>query len=156
MSTPTRPEYLTTVTPRLVVPDGEAAIAFYKEAFGAEEVVERFEMGGRLIHAVLKIGDGAILLTQDGADSDAPARAPKDGVVTAIMATYWDDPDAVWERALAGGAEVLYPLQDQFYGERSGRLRDPFGHQWMISKVVEQLSAEEMHRRAAALFGGGA
>ena len=80
MSTPTRPEYLTTVTPRLVVPDGEAAIAFYKEAFGAEEVVERFEMGGRLIHAVLKIGDGAILLTQDGADSDAPARAPKGGV----------------------------------------------------------------------------
>jgi PhnB protein len=150
------PEHQTTVTPRLVVGDGEAAIAFYREAFGAEEVGERFAIGGRLIHAVLKIGTGAVLVTEDGADQDAPARSPEalGGRVSAIMATYWDDPDAVWERALAAGAEVLYPLDDQFYGERSGRLRDPFGHQWMISKVIEELSAEEMHRRADELFGG--
>lgn len=153
MTIPPRPEYLTAVTPRLVVPDGEAAIAFYAEAFGAEEVGERFAMGGRLIHAVLRIGDAAVMVTQD--EEGAEARAPEavGGAVTAIMATYWDDPDAVWERALAAGAEVLYPLEDQFYGERGGRLRDPFGHQWMVSKIVESVSAEEMHRRAAALFG---
>ena len=150
------PEHLTTVTPRLVVADGEAAIAFYREAFGAEPVGEPFAIGGQLIHAVLKVGTGAMLLTEDGADEEAPARSPQavGGLVTAIMATYWDDPDAVWERALAAGAEVLYPLEDQFYGERSGRLREPFGHQWMISRLTERLSTEEMHRRAAELFGG--
>ena len=70
--------------------------------------------------------------------ADAPARSPLSlgGVVTAIMATYWPDVDAAWARALAAGAEVIYPLADQFYGERSGRLRDPFGQQWMLSQRI--------------------
>jgi len=148
------PEHLRTVTPRLIVRDGAAAIDFYARAFGAEEVGERFEMGGKLIHAVVRIGDSAVLLTEEGGDAEAPARAPESlGAVTAIMATYWDDVDAVWERAMAAGAEILYPLDDQFYGERSGRVRDPFGHQWMLSTVTEEVSVEEMHRRAQELFG---
>ena len=73
--------------------------------------------------------------------------------VTAIMATYWEDVDAAWERAVAAGAEVIYPLADQFYGERGGRVRDPSGHQWMLSQVIEDVSPEEMERRAAELFG---
>ena len=145
------------MTPRLVVGDGEAAIAFYREAFGAEAVGERFAMGGRVIHAEVRIGDAVVMITEEGADEEAPARAPASvgGAVTAIMATFWEDPDAVWERALAAGAEVLYPLADQFYGDRSGRLRDPFGHQWMISRHIEDVSAEEIERRAAELFGAG-
>jgi PhnB protein len=72
--------------------------------------------------------------------------------VNAIMATYWDDVDAVWGRALAAGAEVIFPLADQFYGERGGRLRDPFGQQWMLSQRIEDLSQEEIERRADEFF----
>jgi PhnB protein len=68
------------------------------------------------------------------------------------MATYWENVDACWERAVAAGAEVVYPLADQFYGERGGRLRDPFGQQWMLSQRIEDLSREEMDRRAAQFF----
>jgi PhnB protein len=74
------------------------------------------------------------------------------GIVSAVMATYWNDVDAAWERALAAGAEVVYPLADQFYGERGGRLRDPFGQQWMMSQRTEDVSHEELNRRAAEFF----
>ena len=150
MTTPI-PEHLHTVTPRLVVSDGPAAIEFYVRAFGAEEVGERFTApDGGLIHAEVRIGDSVVMLTGDGDEARSPSSA---GTVTAIMATYWEDVDAVWERALAAGAEIIYPLADQFYGERGGRLRDPFGHQWMLSQVIEDVPPEEMERRAAEFFG---
>jgi uncharacterized glyoxalase superfamily protein PhnB len=138
------PDHLHTVTPRLAVP-GAAAIDFYVRAFGAEELGERFtDPDGGLIHAVVRIGDSVVMLT---GESDA-ARSPGGGPVTAIMATYWEDVDAAWERAVGAGAEVMYPLADQFYGERGGRLRDPFGHQWMLSQVIEEVSHEEIVRRS--------
>ena len=145
------PEHLSTVTPRLVVSDGAAAIDFYVAAFGAEPVGERHTTpDGTLIHAELRIGNAIVMLTEDS--GDGPARAPADGGhISVIMATYWDDVDAAWERALAAGAEVIYPLADHFYGERGGRLRDPFGHQWMLSQVIESLSAAEIARRGAEL-----
>jgi PhnB protein len=149
------PEHLHTVTPRLVVGDGAAAIDFYVRAFGAREIGERFvDPEGRLIHAELQIGDSVVMLTKESPDADAPAKAPQSlgGIVSAIMATYWEHVDAVWERAVAAGAEVVYPLADQFYGERGGRLRDPFGQQWMLSQRIEELSREEMERRAASFF----
>lgn len=149
------PEHLSTVTPRLVVRDGGAAIDFYAQAFAASEVGERFAgPDGRVIHAEVQIGDSVVMITEEGSDADAPASSPPSvgGVVTAIMATYWPDVDAGWERALAAGAEVVYPLADQFYGERAGRLRDPFGHQWMLSQRTERLSPEEMERRAESFF----
>lgn len=146
------PEHLHTVTPRLVVSDGAAAIAFYTKAFGAQEIGDRFlDPGGRVIHAELQIGDSVIMITEEGVDADVPVRAPE-ATVTAIMATYWRDVDAAWERAVQAGAEVIYPLADQFYGERGGRLRDPFGQQWMLSQRIEQLTEAEMERRAAAFF----
>ena len=146
------PDRFHTVTPRLVVPDG--AIEFYARAFGAEPVGEPFTApDGALIHAELRIGDSVIMLSGPSTD-EVPAQTPASlGGVTAIMATYWEDVDAAWERAVGAGAEVLYPLADQFYGERGGRVRDPFGHQWMLSQVIEDVSPEEMERRAAALFG---
>ncbi len=108
---------------------------------------------GELVHAEVRIGDSVIMLT-DETDDGAPAKSPQSlgHVVTAIMATYWDDVDAAWQRALTAGAGVVYPLVDQFYGERAGRLRDPFGQQWMLSQRIESMSAEEMARRAAAFF----
>ena len=147
------PEHLHTVTPRILVSDGAAAIDFYRRAFGAVEIGERFTgPAGELIHAEIRIGDSVVMITE-GAEDGAPARAPE-GVVTAIMATYWEDVDAVWEQALAAGAEPIYPLADQFYGERGGRLRDPFGQQWMLSKRIEVLTHEQVNERAARLYGG--
>jgi PhnB protein len=142
------PDHLRTVTPRLAVP-GTDAISFYERAFGAEQLGDVFSgPDGELIHVAIRIGDSAVMLT---GESDL-ARAPAGGPVTAIMATYWEDVDAAWERAVAAGAEVLFPLEDQFYGERGGRLRDPFGHHWMLSQVIEDVSREEMERRAAQFF----
>jgi PhnB protein len=149
------PEHLRTVTPRIVVSDGAAAIDFYAQAFGATEVGERFlEPGGRVVHAEVKIGDSVVMISEQGAESETLTRPPTEGsrLVTAIMATYWEDVDAVWERAVGAGAEVIFPLADQFYGERGGRLRDPFGQQWMLSQRTEDLSPAELERRAAAFF----
>jgi PhnB protein len=146
------PEHLHTITPRLVLDDGAAAIEFYRNAFGAEELGERFTgPEGELIHAELRIGDSVVMLTEEADDPTAPARAPRSlsGAVTTIMATYWQNVDDAWARAVAAGAEVIYPLADQFYGERGGRLRDPFGHQWMLSQRIEDLTPEEIARRAA-------
>jgi len=148
------PEHLHTVTPRLVVRDGAAAIDFYRVAFGAIALGEPFTgPNGELIHAEIRIGD-SVMMISDEAEDGAPARAPESlgGVVSAIMATYWEDVDAVWARAVAAGAEVVYPLADQFYGDRGGRLRDPFGQQWMLSQRIERVSGEEMERRAASFF----
>ena len=148
------PEHLHTVTPRLVVGDGAAAIAFYVEAFAAQEIGERFcDPEGRLIHAEVRIGDSVVMITEESSDAP-PAKSPQSlsGIATAIMATFWEDVDAVWRRAVAAGAEVIYPLADQFYGERGGRLRDPFGQQWMLSQRIEELSREEISRRAASFF----
>jgi PhnB protein len=147
------PEHLHTVTPRLVVSDGAAAIEFYARAFGAQEVGQRFlDPDGRLIHAEIEIGDSVLMITEGGIDADPPATGAS---VTAIMATYWRDVDGAWERALGAGAEVIHPLADQFYGERGGRLRDPFGQQWMLSQRIEMLSPEEIERRAQSFFQEG-
>jgi PhnB protein len=137
------PEHLHTVTPRLVVSDGAAAIDFYAHAFGAEEVYDRFtDPDGKVIHTEIRIGDSIVFITEEtGAGGGT------------ILATYWEDVNAAWQRALAAGAEVIYPLADQFYGERAGRLGDPFGHQWMLAQHTEDLSHEEMTRRAAEFFG---
>jgi uncharacterized glyoxalase superfamily protein PhnB len=149
---PPIPPQLTTVTPRLVVSDGAAAIDFYMTAFGAEPVGERHTMpDGALIHAELRIGNAIVMLTQDTADGSPAGSPDADRPVNVILATYWEDVDGAWERALAAGAEVIYPLADHFYGERGGRLRDPYGHQWMLSRVTEVLSADEIARRGAAL-----
>jgi PhnB protein len=149
------PAHLRTVTPRLVVGDGAAAIDFYLRAFGAQETYERFlGPNGELIHTEIRIGDSIVMLTEERADAGAGAGSPATlGGASAIMATYWEDVDAAWARATDAGAEVIYPLDDQFYGERGGRLRDPFGHQWMMSQVIEELSREELARRASELFG---
>jgi PhnB protein len=149
------PEHLHTVTPRLVVRRGGAAIDFYRDAFGAEELGERFTgPNGEVIHAEVRIGDSVVMITEES-DPDGPAKSPQSlgGAVSAIMGLYWEDVDAAWERALAAGAEIIYPLADQFYGERGGRLRDPFGQQWMLSQHIEDVSHDEMNRRAAELFG---
>ena len=92
------------------------------------------------------------MITEDAVDGPGSPPGRPGGMVTRVMALYWEDVDAAWQRAVAAGAEVIYPLEDQFYGERGGRLRDPFGQQWMMSQHIEDVSAEEMTHRAAAFF----
>ncbi len=148
------PRHLHTVTPRLVVRDGAAAIAFYCQAFGAEELGDRFTgPNAEVIHAEIQIGDSVVMITEDAADGPVGSPDRLGGMVSCVMSLYWENVDAAWERAVSAGAEVIFPLEDQFYGERGGRLRDPFGQQWMMSQHIEDVSAEEVSRRAAALFG---
>jgi uncharacterized glyoxalase superfamily protein PhnB len=134
------PEHLNTVTPRLALRDGAAGIDFYKAAFGAEELGERYRMpDGALVHAELRIGDSVVMVKDAQGDE-----------FTALLCTYWPDVDAAWERAVAAGAEVIFPLADQFYGERSGRVADPFGNQWMLCARIEALTPAEIAAREPA------
>jgi uncharacterized glyoxalase superfamily protein PhnB/catechol 2,3-dioxygenase-like lactoylglutathione lyase family enzyme len=132
------PEHLHTVTPRLALTDAAAAIDFYVKAFDTREVGERHcAPDGTLIHAELRIGDSIVMVTEDEG-------------YKALLCTYWPDVDAAWERATAAGAQVLHPLADHFYGERGGRVRDPFGQEWMLSARLEKLTAAEIAARAHA------
>lgn len=91
-----------------------------------------------MIHAEVRIGDAVVMITEDMGNAEAPAISPasRGNSVTAIMVTYWANVDFAWNRAVTAGAEVIFPLADQFYGERGGRLRDPFGQQWMVSQRI--------------------
>jgi uncharacterized glyoxalase superfamily protein PhnB len=132
------PEHLHTVTPRLALADAAAAIDFYAKAFDAREVGERHcAPDGTLIHAELRIGDSIVMVTEDEG-------------YTALLCTYWPDVDAAWERAIAAGAQIVHPLADQFYGERGGRLKDPFDQEWMLRSRIEKLTAAEIAARAPA------
>ena len=114
--------------PRLVVDGADKALDFYVAAFGAK-VLERHEHGGKVVHAMVGIGDMQFAVKDAGGGDQAPS-----GVVPVIMAVYVTDVDALAQQMLDAGATVIYPVDDHFYGERAGRLGDPFGHQWMIAQ----------------------
>ena len=140
------PEHLHTVTPRLALSDGAAGIDFYKAAFDAKELGERYHMpDGTLVHAELLIGD-SVVMVKDAQDDE----------FNALLCTYWPDVDAAWDRAVRAGAEVIYPLADQFYGERGGRLGDPFGNQWMLAARIESAHAGRARRAGAGVTAGWA
>jgi PhnB protein len=145
------PDGLHTVVTRLVFEDAIAAIAFYQEAFGATVDDEPHTApDGKVVHSEVRIGDSVVFLTDEGEDRNGVAPSTVGGLVTAVIALNVPDVDALWERAVAAGCEVLYPLADQFYGDRAGRLRDPFGHQWMLSTHIEDVDRDEIDRRMQA------
>ncbi len=98
------------------------------------------------VHAEIRIGDSVVFVTDEG-DGEGVAPGSVDGNVTAVMALTIPDVDRQWEQAVSAGCEVIYPLADQFYGDRGGRLRGPFGHQWMLSTHIEDVDHEELERR---------
>ncbi|MCK8434894.1 VOC family protein [Streptomyces sp. D2-8] len=134
---------------RLVVFDGARAIDFYRDALGAEETERYTGPDGKIVHAMLRLGDAAIAV-KDADDGD-PAPTSLGGSPV-IMALDVSDADAVAEAMLRGGATVIHPVADQHYGQRGGRLADPFGHLWMISQTIEDLTPEEIQRRTDELF----
>ena len=145
------PEGCRSVTPHLVVRGAARAIEFYRRAFGAEEAMRIPSRDGqKVMHAELRIGDSLVFLNDEFPEMGA--RAPESlGGTPVTLHLYVQDADAVFARAVAAGARPLMPLQDMFWGDRYGKLADPFGHEWAIATHKEDLTPEEIGKRVAAL-----
>jgi PhnB protein len=141
-----RPEGYHSVTPYLIVSGAAKAIEFYKKALGAVELF-RMDCGdGKLGHAEIKIGDSPIMLADEYPDMGYRS-AQSIGATPVSILVYVDDVDSVFKRALAAGGTQLKPLQDQFYGDRSGTFTDPFGHVWTVATHIEDVPSQELNRR---------
>jgi PhnB protein len=144
-----------TVTTHITVRGAAKAIAFYKAAFGATEVMRFTGPDGSLVHAEVELGGSRVMLCDE-----MPMfgnRGPESlGGTTCGLCVYVPDADAAFARAVAAGAKAFRPVQDQFYGDRSGTVIDPFGHLWTVSTHVEDVSVEEMQRRCADLMKSAA
>ncbi len=137
------------VLPHMCVRDIAEAIAFYQHVFGATEIERLVVPGGRTVHAEIKIGDSPISLSEEDPNNHNHSPLSLGGSTVAIN-LYVEDVDATFDRAIAAGSKVLFPVGNQFYGDRSGRLADPFGHMWMIATHQEDVSPEEMQKRFEA------
>lgn len=138
-----------TVAVSLVVRDARGAVEFYKKVFGAEHLYSLTLPGGVVAHGELKIGDTIVMIADENPQwgNKSPQSLGGSPVTLNIMVA---DPDATIAKAQNAGATIVTPVADHFYGFRSGRIRDPFGHVWIVSKVLEELSPEEMQRRMDA------
>jgi len=147
------PEGYPRVCPYLCVDGAAAAIAFYSGVLGATERMRMPAPADKIGHAELQIGDSVIMLSDEFPDMGA--RAPKTvGGTPVTMSVYVENVDDVFARAVEAGATVLRPVEDQFYGDRSGQFEDPFGHRWSVATHIEDVSPEEMAQRAAAAMSG--
>jgi PhnB protein len=143
------PDGYHSATPYLIVNDAAAAIEFYKKAFGATELMRMPKPNGKIGHAEIKIGDSPIMLADEAPEVGARSPRTIGGSPVSIL-LYVDDVDTTFTKAVNGGAKVQRPVADQFYGDRTGGVEDPFGHLWYIATHVEDVSPEEMKKRAAA------
>jgi PhnB protein len=142
------------VTPYLIVEGAGKAIDFYRSVFGAEERFRLPAPEGRVGHAELQIGDSVIMLADQAPEMDA--RDPNAvGGTPVSLHVYVEDSDAVFARAIEAGAHELRPVEDRFYGDRSGAFEDPFGHRWDVSTHVEDVPPQEMSKRMADAMPGG-
>jgi PhnB protein len=143
------PEGYHNVTPYLILGGAGEAIAFYKKALGAEEVLRMDGPGGRIHHAEIKVGDSRIMLADEHPEIQALSPKTIGGSPVSIH-LYVEDVDAAVARAVAAGAKLIRPVADQFYGDRTGGIEDPFGYRWFIATHTEDLTMDEIRRRAAA------
>ena len=142
------PEGYHSVTPYLILSNASDAIAFYKKALGAEEIIRMDDPGGRVHHAEISIGDSRIMLADE--HPEIQALSPKTiGGSPVTIHLYVEDVDASVARAVAAGAKLVRPVADQFYGDRTGGIEDPFGYRWFIATHKEDLTMDEIRRRAA-------
>jgi PhnB protein len=142
------------VTPYLIVDGAGAAIDFYTSVLGAAERMRMPAPEDKVGHAELEIGDSIIMLADESPEMDA--RAPKAvGGTPVSLHVYVEDVDSVFERAIEAGAKELRPVEDRFYGDRSGGFEDPFGHRWHVSTHVEDVPPDEMEKRVAAETSAG-
>ena len=142
------------IIPYLHVKGAADAIAFYQKAFGAVETLRLAEPDGRIGHAEIQIGGARIMLADEFPEHGILGPRSLGGTSVGIHLTV-PDVDALAERAVAAGATLARPITDEFYGERGGKLEDPFGHVWHVMTPIEEVSAEEMQRRYDALLASG-
>jgi PhnB protein len=151
------PEGYHTATPYLVLNNASQAIDFYKKAFGAQEIMRMPGPGGKIMHAEIKIGTSPIMLADENPQMNA--RSPKTiGGSPISIYLYVENCDEIVKRAVDSGAKLVRPVENQFYGDRSGGVEDPFGYQWYIATHVEDVSPEELKKRAEQMHkhaGGG-
>lgn len=154
MSAKPIPDGYHTATPYLVLQNAAGAIEFYKKAFGATELMRLASPGGKIGHAEIKIGDSPIMLADEVPEMGYRGPRALGGSPVSIM-LYVEDVDALFNQAVAAGATVRRPVKDEFYGDRSGNLEDPFGHVWTIATHKEDVSPEEIEKRFAAVMAKG-
>jgi PhnB protein len=151
MTTKPIPDGYSTVTPYLSISSAKDAIEFYKLAFGATEVLRLNTPTGEIAHAEIQIGNSRIMLSEPCEDSPMPSPDTLGGSTFAVH-LYVDDVDAMFEQAIDAGALDIRSVEDQFYGDRMGTLKDPFGHIWFVSTHLEDLTQEEIQERSEAVF----
>ena len=151
MSTKAIPDGYHTVTPYLTVKNGAAALDFYERAFGADVFLRMEGPGGKIMHAEFRIEGSPIMMSDECPEMGATSPETLGGVSSSLM-IYLENVDARFEQAIAAGGIVERPVKDQFYGDRSGTLKDPFGHRWTLATHVEDIAPDEMNRRAAAMM----
>lgn len=145
------PDGYHTATPYLIVDGAAKAIEFYRQAFDAVEVLRLAQPNGRIGHAEIRIGDSVVMLADEFPEMEI--RGPHSiGGSPASILLYVEDVDARFQQALAAGATELRPVKDQFYGDRSGTLKDPFGHTWSIATHIEDVPQAEIDRRFAEMM----
>jgi PhnB protein len=144
------PEGYHSITPAIVCKGAARAIDFYKEVFHAKEISRMTGPGGTIGHAELQIGDSRIMLNDEFPGmATAPGSTP---ITSNSLFVYSEDVDALFERAVKAGAKVEMPLENQFWGDRYGKIRDPFGHQWGLAQHVEDVTPAEMESRSKAFM----
>jgi len=147
------PEGYHSLTPYLIVDGGAKALDYYKQAFGATELM-RMEHGGKIAHAEMKIGDSPFMLSDEHPEMGYKGPKSVGGSAVGLM-IYVDDCDTIFNQAIAAGGIEKKALQDQFYGDRSGTLEDPFGHIWTVATHKEDVTQEEIDKRLAAMAAAG-
>jgi PhnB protein len=147
MMTKSIPDGYHSVTPYLIIKGASEAIDFYKHAFDATELMRMPRPDGKIGHAEIKIGDSPIMLADEHLEMGHRSPQSLGGAGVNLM-VYVERVDDVFKRAVASGAKELQPIKDQFYGDRSGTLQDPFGHTWTVATHIEDIPPEEMRRRA--------
>lgn len=146
------PDGYHSLTPYLIIDGAAKAIEFYQKVFGATELLRLPGPGGKLGHAEIKIGDSVLMMADEMPEMGHRGPKALGGSPVGIM-LYVEDVARTFEKAVAAGATVDRPVQDQFYGDRSGTVIDPFGYKWTIATHVEDVAQEEMQKRIAALYG---
>jgi PhnB protein len=149
------PEGTRTVSPNMIFNEASRAIEFYKKVFGAIELGRMPGPNNKVMHAALRIGDSTIFLA-DTVTNKVPATSTENSFVPTYLHVYVDDVDATFNLAVENGAKVDMPLDDMFWGDRYGKITDPFGHQWSIATHKEDVAPDEMQRRAQAMFSKSA
>jgi len=143
------PEGYASVTPYLYLRGAAKAIEYYKKVFGATEITRMPGPGGRVMHAEIRIGNSMVMLADESPEMGALSPESLGGVASGLH-VYLENVDAVVQKAIDAGGKILRPVQNQFYGDRSGMFSDPFGHRWNVGTHVEDVTPEEMKKRMAA------